>query len=94
MILLIPKISDFLVTVFLWPTVIVQMEEHIKAGALNLLHPGDIMSVPITNSIDSKLEKVSVDSEMDYIAKMYTNFGNDSSNNLQNRKNKGNMSYV
>lgn len=63
---------------FLWPTVIVQMQEHIAAGALNILHNSD-------DSIDAKLDVVSVDSEMDNIAKLYSSFGNSSATPMTNK---------
>merc|ERR1712003_501244 len=63
-------IADFLICLFLWPTVIVQMREHLDAGALNIINHS-----PDHDSLDSRLDKASIDSEMDNIAKLYTSFG-------------------
>ena len=71
--------TDFFICLFLWPTVIVQMQEHIAAGALNIVDKS-----PDHDSLDSRLDKGSIDSEMDNIAKLYTNFGNSSSQSQKN----------
>lgn len=63
-------IADFLICLFLWPTVIVQMSEHIASGALNIVNKS-----PDHDSFDSRLDKGSVDSELDNIAKVYAGFG-------------------
>jgi hypothetical protein len=57
------------------------MKEHIDAGALNI-----IKKSPDQDSLDDRLDKISVDSEMDNIAKLYTSFGT-SSAQPQNHEN-------
>ncbi|KAL5262838.1 hypothetical protein ACHWQZ_G008284 [Mnemiopsis leidyi] len=71
-------IADFFICLFLWPTVVVQMKEHIDNGALNI-----VPNAPDHDSLDSRLDKGSVDSEMDNIAKLYTSFGTSSNNQPQ-----------
>lgn len=70
--------TDFFICLFLWPTVVVQMKEHIDSGALNI-----VPHAPDHDSLDSRLDKASIDSEMDNIAKLYSSFGTTSNSQPQ-----------
>ena len=55
------------------------MKEHIDAGALNLVYVESMASginMKGTASIDRHFDHMSMDSELDRIARLYSNFGN------------------